>query len=452
MRTMIEVMGWWAGMVLPVVLGLTLVSWLLIRVIASASWRFQNRVLMGGLGAFVLVLIVPLFPQFSFGVEMEVAALVEGFRVLPNGLEIDHSFGNALAVIAILWVVGGMVALVRLAREHRGLSRLIADSVRCDGRVLEEWFGTECLNQLKRHRVQVWLCEDGISPCCTGIFRKRLLLPNKLMEQLDRQELELVVRHELVHLSGDDVSLLYGQRLMEALYWWNPVVVCMSSRFTVVREGLCDESMLDQGMDPQAYANVLVRLSELVAVRRAPVMAGVPLYQSLKERVERILSKAAPRRRAPMGVVMGAGLCLGVVLAVTLIGDRKSGDEIVVGSNEQSAPVLESGGFEVTNVRLSDARVTDLGGEEILSRQVKAESLEAVKSSWGDLNSETLLLWGVRGDTTESGKIKLSDSFYVKPTVKVRKEFHDDPSFAREYLERGLEELRQTVPGSIDLE
>ncbi len=338
MKTMIAIqegMAWWLGVTLPVVLGLTLLSWFIVSETRRASWRVQGRLMAGLLGAFGVVLGAPLVPwnaldSASAALGDAVPAIAGTRAVMPQSLDPHFQWlGLALALFGGLWVLGMLWAFGRLLAEQRRLGRLLKCSQECDGAALRDLLGDACGNALNRSGVRVWFCAEEISPCCLGLRPGNIVLPENFIRSLSLSDRRLVVHHEWQHLRRHDLVLLYFQRILEGIYWWNPMVSKVSARLDLAREGRCDEALVEGGEDPRAYAELLVRLGERFAVPGHRVMlSATPLFESLKARVERVLKSGKEERRCGSLMATGAAVMMlvvsavGVALLVSMIGER----------------------------------------------------------------------------------------------------------------------------------
>ncbi len=125
------------------------------------------------------------------------------------------------------------------------------------------------------------------SPVAAGVFRKTVFVPSDWNE-LPPALREIVLAHELAHHRRHDPLCRLCVELIRALHWWNPLVHWMSRRYIMQSECACDESVLRQGTDAKAYANVLCDFAETHSPNSfALAMADT---SSLEKRVGRILA------------------------------------------------------------------------------------------------------------------------------------------------------------------
>ncbi len=78
------------------------------------------------------------------------------------------------------------------------------------------------------------------TPCCIGIFRKRIFLPGKVY---NREELRYILLHEYTHLAHNDILLKVLITILCGIYWWNPLVYCLKKDLSQSMEIRCDLSV-----------------------------------------------------------------------------------------------------------------------------------------------------------------------------------------------------------------
>ena len=81
------------------------------------------------------------------------------------------------------------------------------------------------------------------SPFVTGLFRPVVFLPADIVEQLEPEQLEHVLLHELAHVRRRDVWLSAACAVVQILYWFHPLVWLANSRLATIREQCCDRSV-----------------------------------------------------------------------------------------------------------------------------------------------------------------------------------------------------------------
>jgi uncharacterized protein (TIGR03435 family) len=81
------------------------------------------------------------------------------------------------------------------------------------------------------------------------------------------------------------------QMFVEALFWFHPLVWWIGARLVAERERACDEAVLTEGSEPQAYAEGILRVCRLYLESPLPCISGVT-GADLKKRIEAIMANA----------------------------------------------------------------------------------------------------------------------------------------------------------------
>jgi bla regulator protein BlaR1 len=153
-----------------------------------------------------------------------------------------------------------------------------------------------------------------LEPGVFGVFRPVLLLPDGLREHLTPEQFEAIVAHELCHVRRRDNLSSAIHMVVEALFWFHPVVWWIEARLLEERERACDEAVLRMGNDPQDYAEGIVTVCEFYLKSPLVCVSGVT-GSDLKRRVEAImLNRAADS----MNIGRKLLLFVGGVMAVTV--------------------------------------------------------------------------------------------------------------------------------------
>jgi hypothetical protein len=146
----------------------------------------------------------------------------------------------------------------------------------------------------------------GLEPGLFGIWRPVILLPEDIDTRLSPAELEAVLLHEACHRDHRDNLLAAVHMLVEALFWFHPLVWWLGARLNHERERACDEAVLASGQAPEVYAESILKVCKLYVHSPLACVAGVS-GSDLKERIERI-------------VMSGVALPLGMVRKMMLAG------------------------------------------------------------------------------------------------------------------------------------
>ena len=125
-------------------------------------------------------------------------------------------------------------------------------------------------------------------PAVVGIFRPVLLLPAGIEGCLTTEQLQAVLKHELCHLRRHDNLTASIHMLVEALFWFHPLVWWIGARLIEERERACDEAVVRSGHDPHVYAEGILRVCRSYVASSLACVSGVS-GADLKIRLEGIM-------------------------------------------------------------------------------------------------------------------------------------------------------------------
>ncbi|HEY1307937.1 MAG TPA: M56 family metallopeptidase [Vicinamibacterales bacterium] len=158
-----------------------------------------------------------------------------------------------------------------------------------------------------------WTFEPGV----VGIWRPVLLLPEGLVDRLTPAQLNSVIAHERCHIGRHDNLAAAVHLVVEAMFWFHPLVWWIERRMLDERERACDEAVLGAGNDPDEYVAGILSVCRFTL--RAPLacVAGVSGAE-LRTRIESIVrmelgARMTVTRRVAVALVVAVLLGLPIV-------------------------------------------------------------------------------------------------------------------------------------------
>jgi beta-lactamase regulating signal transducer with metallopeptidase domain len=155
----------------------------------------------------------------------------------------------------------------------------------------------------------VYLVPGRLSPLLWAAFgAPRLVLPAGLLEQIDGEQRDTLILHELAHLRRRDHWVRALEFVVMGLYWWHPVIWFVRRELREAEEQCCDAWVVSSL--PQAnrtYATALVETIDFLSAVRSPVpllASGVGPISDLKRRLTMIMRGTTPRTLSWRGVLM----------------------------------------------------------------------------------------------------------------------------------------------------
>lgn len=231
----------------------------------------------------------------SRGRRAAAAAQAPGQALLPGILR-TWSPDLSTGLVAI-WAAGALVVLLMIFLERIWVRRLGRTALEADERELAAEARETARDLGLRGRVDLHLSREPVPPLSWGFWKPRILLPAGAVHWSEDQR-RAVLLHELGHARRRDVFTQTLAALSCAVFWFNPLVWIAAARMRDERERACDDLVLESGVGPASYAGSLLDLARQLSPSSGSRIAlvGMTRGPDLAERVDRLVSRASPRR------------------------------------------------------------------------------------------------------------------------------------------------------------
>ena len=138
--------------------------------------------------------------------------------------------------------------------------------------------------------IELRLSRVSIEPGVFGILRPVLMWLEGISEHLDDAQLEAILAHEVQHVRRHDNLTSAMHMIVEAVFWFHPLVWWLGSRLVEERERACDEDVLELGSERRVYAEGILKVCEFCLASPLACMAGVA-GGDLKKRMVSIMTE-----------------------------------------------------------------------------------------------------------------------------------------------------------------
>ena len=140
-------------------------------------------------------------------------------------------------------------------------------------------------------------------PVTIGHFKPVILVPIGMIASLPPEQVEAILVHEMAHIVRKDYLVNLLQSMMEALFFYHPVVWWISQKIRSERENICDDIAVKRTRDPLTYIKALTTMEELNS--HVPVLANAFAgdKKHLLNRIRRMISPEGNRFRPVGGMV-----------------------------------------------------------------------------------------------------------------------------------------------------
>jgi beta-lactamase regulating signal transducer with metallopeptidase domain/protocatechuate 3,4-dioxygenase beta subunit len=195
---------------------------------------------------------------------------------------------------ALLWAIGTALGLCRLVSGCAALVRFCRrlDPLSDPRQKLLVHQAADAVGL--RKLPTVFLLHSAGVPVSIGLLSPAIVLPQAMLREADREQLQAVLLHEMAHIARRDHWVGVGQRIAAVLFWWHPLVHRVCEETSDLREEICDNYVVLVQGEGQRLARILVDLAARVtAGPLLPSTVGVmePRLAGLTGRVSRLLDK-----------------------------------------------------------------------------------------------------------------------------------------------------------------
>ena len=194
------------------------------------------------------------------------------------------------SILVAAWLCGLLVVLLVWFLRWRRIYSLMWDGI-----PLRTGREVEALRRLEsvagtRKPISIRLSHASLEPGVFGILRPVLLWPEGISERLGDEHLEAILAHELWHVRRRDNLAATIHMLVEALFWFHPLVWWLGARLVEERERACDQEVLALGSQRQVYAESILKTCEFCVEAPLACISGVA-GADLKQRIVQIMTQ-----------------------------------------------------------------------------------------------------------------------------------------------------------------
>ena len=198
-------------------------------------------------------------------------------------------YGNKYAtLITSLWTLFFLVNFLKMMAGIQYTRRLRTGSIAVPQMWKENLYTLSSLLGIHK-KIMLAASREIAIPVAIGFFKPVIMVPLGMFTNLSAEQVETVLVHELAHIRRNDFAINLLQRLAEAVFFFNPFMLWLSSLIREEREACCDDIVMEYTSDKKSYLEALVsfREEEFAAPRYAVALGS---SNSLLARAKRIVT------------------------------------------------------------------------------------------------------------------------------------------------------------------
>ena len=224
-----------------------------------------------------------------------------------------------LYILLGLWIIGSVILLTRLIVKTVKFRRKV---------IIQRNFATQNeLSMLEKVKTEVFgkpkritlLKTDVVKESMTvGFLDKIILIPDI---KFDAQELEIILRHECMHIKNRDMWIKLLVEIYCIIFCWNPFAYFLKLDLNNTLETKCDLSVINRfgNIDTKTYAFTVAKFMSNEKDKSVPaVNSHFSKSRNNKEamkRIEAILENPPKKNQQIVAAVLTAVVVLSILLA-----------------------------------------------------------------------------------------------------------------------------------------
>ena len=279
-------------------------------------------------------------------------------RAAPTNLaSLLHSLPLFLAAV---WLLGFLVILSVWCLRWRRVAVAMREAA-----PLRAGREVEALRRVRgagdiRNRIDMLLSRTSLEPGIFGIVRPVLIWPEGMSDRLADAHLEAILAHELRHVSRRDNLAAAIHMVVEAVFWFHPLVWWLGARLVEERERACDEEVLEFGSDRHVYAESILKVCEFCVESPLSCVAGVTGADLKKRMVYIMTDRISQRLDFGKKLLLGLAGLLAIALPITfgLVNPASSRAQSPADSRAAGAPAYQSASIKPHSPQSGTAQLT----------------------------------------------------------------------------------------------
>jgi TonB family protein len=249
-----------------------------------------------------------------------------------------HLRQNLAAVLLLLYGLFFLYRICQLIRAWLRTKKIVESAFVFESSASVETIIDRCRSAIGVRRVRLLASTLVPVPITVGIFRPTIILPERLLQDIDEEVLTTAIGHELVHVSRRDYLTNLVYELIYLPMSFHPAMALVRRRIHHTRELCCDEVVAAKLLGAETYARSLVRLigsAPLGTRLAADTTIGLSQSDILEVRIMSLLKRETVTVRRKGLLLIAASLLLvapsAAAAAFTLTLDIDRADSTIKG-------------------------------------------------------------------------------------------------------------------------
>ena len=281
----------------------------------------------------------------------------QSYMELPSPLLVITAKGNIIWILFGIWLAGFVAVLVWKIIEHLVFRHHVLRDARpiTDPDVLSVWNTIIENSRFKRPKFKLVTSPNVTTPLTIGLSRRatRVVLPEK---KYSKEDLELILRHEIVHIGREDAWNKFFMVFCTAMCWFNPLMWIAMRKSADDMELSCDETVL-LGADDATRKQYAILLLDTAGDERGFTTCLSATANAMRYRLQNITK---PVKRRSGALIVGAVFFILCMTSgyVALAYEGNSGAQLIYQCDDYNSYVIRSVSLKddefATNYEIAD--------------------------------------------------------------------------------------------------
>lgn len=177
------------------------------------------------------------------------------------------------------------------------------------------------MERRKVEGISVYVTNIPVTPSTIGAFRPKIVVPEVMLKEYDREELQAILLHEKVHIRLGHLYFYLLWDILRVLLWLNPLLTVGTKYFREDMEEICDRVTIQKAKaEAYSYGQLLLKSmrtlqAEADAFNLYATFAGDTGYQNIRQRITKVAGYKPYKQIAAVGTIVTAVLCMAGAIA-----------------------------------------------------------------------------------------------------------------------------------------
>lgn len=224
------------------------------------------------------------------------------YPILPNNEISNYTTANTFKQFNPVWIFAFIISVsicfsIYMIIQNRNLIKYVQNnSVGTNIKYADILEKVKFELNIKKD-IKIMLVNNFNSPICFGIFSPTILIPIKY--NYNNNEIELLIRHELIHIKNCDLQVKLISQVLQCLYWFNPIIYLFNKKLDTYCEWACDEQVLNSYNNISQYGELIIKHCSKQNINTfVPVLGLTSKFNSIKGRIINMKNKNKKQNKA----------------------------------------------------------------------------------------------------------------------------------------------------------